>query len=330
MLAQEETNRLKELQDEVNALKRINKELLDMQQKQDSLEFAWSGNLGHWFWDFKENQVRFNPMKAIALGFKKEELPEYVNFQFFTDRLHPDDYDRVMDAMTDHLAGKSPVWEVKYRIQTTTGTYKTYYDRGRVTQREEDGSPLFLSGIVFDISKYETEREELLKENSDWEKQVKKDTMTDLYNRSNILVKLGQAIAEVKSKKSQTVSMILIDLDNLNHQNTLFGPLFGDEIILKTGEAINETLIDNGYGGVFEGGKFMIVLPNYSKKEAKVIAKRIKTTLQEKPFSEPAEVTCSAGVTEFTMNDTVSQLFNRADRLLNKAKDQGKNRIIAD
>lgn len=330
MLVKEDATRLKELQNEVNALKRMNKELLTMQEKQDSLEFAWSGNLGHWFWDFKENQVRFNPLKATALGYAKEELPEYVTFQFFTDRLHPDDYDRVMDAMRDHLSGKSPVWEVKYRIETKNGDYKTYYDRGRVTQREEDGSPLFLSGIVFDISEYETEREELLKENSDWEKQLKKDTMTDLYNRSNILVKLGQAIAEVKSKKSQTISMILIDLDNLYHQNTLFGPLFGDEIILKTGEAINESISEIGYGGVFEGGKFMVVLPNHSKKEATHIAKTIKTTLQEKQFSEPAEVTCSVGVTEFTINDTVSQLFNRADRLLSKAKEQGKNTIIAD
>ncbi|MDZ7834795.1 MAG: sensor domain-containing diguanylate cyclase [Alkalibacterium sp.] len=269
-------------------------------------------------------------MKAEALGFQKEELPEYVDFQFFTDRLHPDDYERVMQVMRDHLEGKLPVWEVKYRIKAKDGSYKTYYDRGKVTQRSETGEPLFLSGIVFDITEYETERQELLKENKEWELISKRDKLTGLLNRSNILVRLGQIISDVNKEKRETVSMILFDIDNLEHQNSLFGPLFGDELIRQAGRVIEETVKHEHYAGKFEGGKFLIVLPEVNKGEAKKIAEQIRLAFRSSQFSQPADVTSSLGVAEYESNETVSQLFNRADRLLSKVKRNGKNDVLSD
>jgi len=327
-----ETDQQKEidlLKNEIAALKRLNKELFALQQQQDSLEFSWIGNLGHWFWDFKENKVVFNPMKAEALGFQKEELPTYVDFQFFTDRLHPEDYERVMQVMREHLEGKLPVWEVKYRIRAKDGSYKTYYDRGKVTQRSETGEPLFLSGIVFDITEYETERQELLKENKEWEQISKRDKLTGLLNRSNILVRLGQIISDVNKEKRETVSMILFDIDNLEHQNSLFGPLFGDELIRQAGRVIEETVKNEHYAGKFEGGTFLIVLPEVNKSEAKRIAEQIKVAFRSSQFSQPADVTSSLGVAEYESNETVSQLFNRADRLLYKVKQNGKNDVLS-
>ncbi|WP_423190010.1 sensor domain-containing diguanylate cyclase [Alkalibacterium sp. f15] len=318
------------LKNELAAVKRLNKELLDLQQQQDSLEFSWIGNLGHWFWDLKENKVTFNPMKAEALGFIREELPESVDFQFFTDRLHPEDYDHVMQVMRDHLSGKVPVWEVKYRIQSKDGSYKTYYDRGKVTQRSETGEPLFLTGIVFDVTKYESEKQVLLKENKEWEQISRSDKLTGLLNRSNILVKLGQIISEVNKEKRQTVSMILVDIDNLEHQNSLFGPLLGDELIKEAASVIKETIQVDYYAGTFEGGKFLIVLPDVKKSEARKIAEQIRLSFNKRNFSKPADVTSSSGVAEYEPNETVSELFNRADRLLFKVKQNGKNNVMSD
>lgn len=326
----DELSQIENLKEELRAVKRLNKELLTIQQNQDSLEFSWTGNLGHWYWDFQANKVTFNPMKATALGFEKEELPEYVDFQFFTDRLHPDDYDYVMDQMREHLAGKIPVWEVKYRIKSKDGTYKTYYDRGKVTQRSEDGAPLFLTGIVFDISEFEVEKEELLKKNKEWEVQSKRDTLTGLYNRSNILVKLGQVVQKVNTGKLDTVSLIVFDIDNLEHQNALFGPLFGDELIRQAGTVIRNTIGETHFAGAFAGGKFLIVLPDTKLKEARNIAETIRLSFHGNEYTEPAEVTSSAGVAEFLTSETVSQLFNRADRLLNKVKQNGKNQVMSD
>lgn len=321
---------LEQLKEELNSLKRLNKELLDHQQKQDSLEFSWSGNLGHWFWDLKANSVTFNPMKATALGFTEEELPESIDFQFFTDRLHPDDYEEVMQIMRDHMAGEIPVWEVKYRIKAKDGTFKTYYDRGKVTQRAADGTPLFMRGIVFDISENEKEKEELLRKNKEWEFQSKRDSLTGLYNRSNILVKLGQIVSRIKTGKLTTVSLIVFDIDNLEHQNLLFGPLFGDEMIKRAADVMKEVITVDFYAGAFSGGKFLIILPDISKSEAKKIAEDVRIAFQNSEFSEPAEASSSSGIAELIPDETVSQFFNRADRLLSKVKRNGKNQVLSE
>jgi PAS domain S-box-containing protein len=124
----------------------------EKKEEEEMLKFAWAGNLGRWYWDVQTNQVTFNPLKATNLGYKMSEIPDNCDYQFFTDKLHPDDFEPVMQNMRDHLSGKSNAYEVEYRIQTKTGEWKWYYDRGKVTQRDSQGKPLFLAGIVFDIS----------------------------------------------------------------------------------------------------------------------------------------------------------------------------------
>lgn len=117
------------------------------------LYFPWIGNLGQWNWMVQSNQVLFNEKKITNLGYDREEIPKEVGFDFFTSKLHPDDYKRVMDNMRHHLMNLSDVYEVEYRILHKEGNYVWYYDRGKVTKRDDNGNAIVVSGIVFDISK---------------------------------------------------------------------------------------------------------------------------------------------------------------------------------
>lgn len=119
-----------QLIDRIRELEILNAQLLDEKEKEAGLDFAWTGNLGHWYWNITTNRVTFNSLKVRALGFDPEELPEQVPYQFFTDRVHPDDYERTMEAMRSHLCGGAHVYEVEYRIQAKDGSWRWYYDRG--------------------------------------------------------------------------------------------------------------------------------------------------------------------------------------------------------
>ncbi|MGM0432891.1 MAG: PAS domain-containing protein, partial [Spirochaetota bacterium] len=141
-----------ELLSRVRELEMLSQELLEEQQRETRLDFSWSGNLGHWYWNVQTNSVVFHPLKITTLGYSLDEVPEEVTYQFFTERLHPEDYERVMQTMRDHLEGKIPVYEVEYRIKAKDGSWKWFYDRGKVTRRSEEGKPLFLAGIVFDVT----------------------------------------------------------------------------------------------------------------------------------------------------------------------------------
>ena len=150
-----------ELEEKTRLLDQLKRE----QKEEETLKFSWTGNLGHWYWDVKSNHVTFNELKIKALGFEPDEVPENIGFEFFTERLHPDDYEPVMQNMRDHLAGRTPVYETEYRIRTKGGAWKYFYDRGSITRRSEEGAPLLVAGIVFDITErknYEIKQQQLL------------------------------------------------------------------------------------------------------------------------------------------------------------------------
>ena len=128
----------------------LEKELHEKTVVDEDIHFAWAGNLGRWEWFVKENRVDANPLKAGALGFEVGELPP--GHQGYTDRLHPEDYKHTMEVMRRHLRGEAPVYEVEYRIRAKDGGWKWFYDRGVVVERDEEGAPVRLTGIVFDIT----------------------------------------------------------------------------------------------------------------------------------------------------------------------------------
>lgn len=141
-----------ELITELKSRDRIIQALHEDIEKFTDLNFNWAGNLGHWYWDVKNNVVTFNHKKVTTLGYTADEIPDNTGYEFFTNLLHPDDYPGVMQNMRDHMSGKTEVYEVEYRIKSKDGQWKHYYDRGKITKRDKDGKPLFLAGIVFDIS----------------------------------------------------------------------------------------------------------------------------------------------------------------------------------
>jgi PAS domain S-box-containing protein len=134
---------------------------------QDRLDVSLSaGNLAWWEWDIPANRVTFNKLKVEMLGYRVEDF-ENVGYQAFTELLHPDDYEKTMQAMRDHLEGRAALYEVEYRIRNKEGAYGWYYDRGSITDWGPQGEPTRLKGIVFDISdrkRLERERETLITE----------------------------------------------------------------------------------------------------------------------------------------------------------------------
>lgn len=109
-----------------------------------------NSNLAWWEWDIKNNYVQSNDLKVTMLGFKPENFKN-AGYQAYTDLLHPEDYERTMQAMRDHLEGKAPLYQVDYRIMRSDMTYTWYMDRGGIIERDKDQTPLKVRGIVLDL-----------------------------------------------------------------------------------------------------------------------------------------------------------------------------------
>jgi PAS domain S-box-containing protein len=214
-----EKNLIEKIDDIQSKLNDLQKE----REQNEKLNYAWTGNLGHWYWDIAQNKVTFNSLKVKALGYADKDIPKEVNYQFFTKKLHPDDYQPVMDNMMEHLKGERPVYEVEYRIKALDGSWKWFHDRGRITRRDEAGKPVFMAGIVFDITKkkeYERQLADLV-DNLEKENQMKNKFISvlahDLRNPIGLLTTYMELIRDnLKEKDLDELKFNIDQIENIS------------------------------------------------------------------------------------------------------------------
>ncbi len=120
---------------------RYNNERLELAMK--------SANMSWWEIDMTSGNVVFEKRKTEMLGYLPEKFKHYKNFM---DLVHPNDYERTMDAMRSHLNGSVDKYEIEYRIKNASGVYNWFYDIGSVIKRDAQGKPLTVAGLVLNIT----------------------------------------------------------------------------------------------------------------------------------------------------------------------------------
>lgn len=314
-----------QLLERIYSLERLTKELRKEQEQETRLEFAWSGNLGHWYWDIRTNTVTFDPQKVTALGYDLTEISESVTYQFFTDKLHPEDYQGTMEAMMKHLQGEAEVYEVEYRIRTKTGEYKWYYDRGKITQVDEAGKPLFLAGIVFDITEQKELLQELEAQNLILSEMSAVDSLTKIGNYRTLMEHLKSEMASA-SRKNTPLTIAMFDVDDFKRINDERGHIYGDQVLREVAELLQKSMRKGDLVGRYGGEEFMAIFPQTTLAEGKNIAERIRKTVAEHCFVRGMRVSISGGVWEYKM-ESITELIHAADQQLYEAKRNGKNRV---
>ena len=309
----------------IDELSMLNKQLLNEKIQANKLEFDWSGSLGHWYLNLKTKTVVFNPLKVQAMGYSMEELPDRITYDFFTDRLHPEDYEGTMAAMRNHIEGKASVYECEYRIQAKDGRYKWFYDRGKITQRNTNGKPEFAAGIVFDISEKKENEQKLINKNKLLEIQSSTDALTGVLNRRAIIEKLDKCANQALVNHSP-LSIILLDIDHFKKINDENGHLYGDKVLGMVATTISKLIRDIDSVGRYGGEEFLIILPNTDRSEAIIIAERIREAVKIIDLPQNNFVTISGGVAVLD-GDSITELINKADMKLYEAKNDGRNRI---
>ena len=120
-------------------------------RNQERLEFALSGaELGLWDWNLQTGTVTYNRRWAEMLGYSLDEIiPHTTSWERL---LHPADKPRVIKALDSHLSGATPFYETEHRLRAKSGEWIWVLDRGKVVDRNEDGSPVRALGIHLDIT----------------------------------------------------------------------------------------------------------------------------------------------------------------------------------
>ena len=157
------------------------------------------------------------------------------------------------------------------------------------------------------------------------------DDLTGLLNHRGLFER-GRDEVERALRFGRPLSAIMMDIDYFKKFNDLYSHIVGNEILVMLGQRCRQSVRDLDMVARYGGDEICILLIEGDAVTAVRVAERIRRSVADTPFECSAgqtQVTVSLGVA--TMNptgDSLEQLIERADRALNHAKRQGRNRVV--
>ena len=151
------------------------------------------------------------------------------------------------------------------------------------------------------------------------------DGLTKLYNREEIQRRINESLI-----KGETMSLVMIDIDNFKSVNDTFGHSEGDNVIIGLADMLRRDIEDNGgesSAGRWGGEEFMVLIPK-GLEDAVEAAKKMCKDFSEIDFPLAGHRTISIGVTAAAEGDSLDVLLCRVDSALYDAKRGGKNRFV--
>jgi PAS domain S-box-containing protein len=123
-----------------------------LKESEERWQLALRGsNDGIWDWNSNTNRVFVSTRWKEMRGFADDEIGDYIRCEEWSDAIHSDDRDRVLRALADHLAGKTPFFREEYQVKRKDGSYLWILDRGQALWDEADNA-VRMAGSESDIS----------------------------------------------------------------------------------------------------------------------------------------------------------------------------------
>lgn len=134
------------------------------------------------------------------------------------------------------------------------------------------------------------------------------------------------------SVNSLPLTIMMADLDHFKKINDRYGHQAGDLVLEKFANAVRETLRRSDLLCRWGGEEFLMLLRGTILQEAIQVAERLRQTISEivfPPFDSSGLVTVSIGVATLPPHRSLDQLLGDADQALYRAKNRGRNMVIA-
>lgn len=130
------------------------------------------------------------------------------------------------------------------------------------------------------------------------------------------------------------MSMFMLDLDKFKNFNDMYGHAVGDAVLVKLAQVCGKHLREVDVMGRLGGEEFAVLLPQTGNEQALDIAERLceAVAAEEITLADKTRLrfTTSIGVASSEDGDTsLDQILDRADKTLYRAKEAGRNRVMA-
>jgi len=153
------------------------------------------------------------------------------------------------------------------------------------------------------------------------------DGLTGLYNHQYSHDLLEELVLTSQANVSD-ITVILLDLDNFKQINDSFGHQVGDDVLKQVAKIMQAQIRAGDFVGRYGGEEFLVVLRNCPLESGIAIGQRMRQRIASEDFDQvDYTVTISGGLCRWN-GESVKELIKRVDKLLYKAKENGRNRIV--
>ncbi|MGH2582690.1 MAG: GGDEF domain-containing protein, partial [Anaerolineales bacterium] len=203
-------------------------------------------------------------------------------------------------------------------------------DRGMFNERSE---LIEIQAVGRDIDEEVRLRKQLEENLLKMEAQAMTDPLTGLLNRRAIM-EHAEAEWQRSQREMRPLSLLLIDVDHLKDMNDTYGHFAGDLALTHLAELMRAGMRRYDWLGRWGGDEFLLILPGTELDEARTIAERLRTRVQQNRLmieGRPIDLRMSLGVAALAISDSagdsLEQLLARADKALYSAKQAGRDKV---
>lgn len=230
--------------------------------------------------------------------------------------VHREDVPKLQKLLEDIKEGRKKEFTLECRIYLSPKVFQYYQIAGCHLEGEKDG---YILGKITNIHKQKMEELQLREES-------RKDSMTQIYHRNEILKKMTDYLQKHKDKKIRGV--YLVDIDAFHEINDSLGRIFGDEILIYISKQLKQLFADNAVIGRYGGDSFLIF--DYGENDESRVSKKsseilsiVRSTYVGKI---PGKLTASVGIALYPVDGiTQEELLEHAELALYAAKDSGRD-----
>ncbi|MBU2978689.1 diguanylate cyclase [Alteromonas sp. C1M14] len=176
---------------------------------------------------------------------------------------------------------------------------------------------------------------ELSEANQELERLNSIDSLTGIRNRRYFDKRLLAEGRRSRREKS-ALSLAMLDIDHFKQINDRYGHSAGDACICHVATLLQQVLKRSCDDVCRYGGEeFGVILPNTDLEGARTVIETMRQKVENTPVivdGEGIQMTLSAGVSSVvvTAQDQETILFKHADSLLYRAKQSGRNKVVAE
>ena len=159
-----------------------------------------------------------------------------------------------------------------------------------------------------------------------------RDTLTGLPNRAAFQDSYN-LLGPLSVRQQQPLCLSMLDLDHFKNVNDSYGHVVGDEVLQRLADVLTSSLRKSDIVARWGGEEFVVLFPNTGLSGAKNALQKALDNLRQQEFrtkdGRTFRVTFTGGVTQVENNVPLRTAIELADTLMYKAKEEGRNRVIA-